>query len=68
MFADSYFLLPICPECSRPMRLVHVLTNAHVYPPVRTFECAGGQVLSSRTPPRNLARVREFDRSTGLVG
>jgi hypothetical protein len=40
MFADSYFLLPICPECSRPMRLVHVLTNAHVYPPVRTFECA----------------------------
>jgi hypothetical protein len=41
MLADVQLLPPICPECSRPMPLVHVLANDHVYPPVRTFECAG---------------------------
>jgi hypothetical protein len=40
MLADVQFLPPRCPECSHPMRLVHVLANAHAYPPVRTFECA----------------------------
>jgi hypothetical protein len=40
MLANVHVLPPRCPECSGPMRLVHVLTNAHVYPPVRTFECA----------------------------
>jgi hypothetical protein len=40
MLADVHFLPPKCPECRRPMRLVHVHTNAHVYPQVRTFECA----------------------------
>jgi spore maturation protein CgeB len=45
MPADVQFSPPRCPECSRPMRLVsvlcsRVLTNAHLYPPVRTFECA----------------------------
>jgi hypothetical protein len=40
MLADVRFLPPRCPECSRPMQLVHVLANAHVYPPVRTFECS----------------------------
>jgi hypothetical protein len=34
MLADVQLLPPKCPECSRPMQLVHV------YPPVRTFECA----------------------------
>jgi hypothetical protein len=37
---------PRCPECRRPMCLVAVLcspalANVHLYPPVRTFECAG---------------------------
>jgi hypothetical protein len=40
MLATVQFLPPRCPDCHRPMRLVHVLANAHVYPPVRTFECA----------------------------
>jgi hypothetical protein len=39
MFAVHH-LPPCCPACHHPMRLVHVLTNQHVYPPVRTFECA----------------------------
>jgi hypothetical protein len=40
MLANVHLLPPRCAECNHPMRLVHVLANAHVYPPVRTFECA----------------------------
>jgi hypothetical protein len=40
MLANVQVLSPRCPECGRAMSLVHVLANAHVYPPVRTFECA----------------------------
>jgi hypothetical protein len=43
--ADVRFLSLMCPQCSRPLRLVSVLcsrdrTEAHAYPPVQTFECA----------------------------
>ena len=34
-----YILPPRCPACHRPMRLVHVLQNAHVGTPVRSYEC-----------------------------
>jgi len=40
MLANVNLSLPKCPECGCAMSLVHVLANAHVYPPVRTFECA----------------------------
>jgi hypothetical protein len=40
MLANVHLSLPKCSECGRAMSLVHVLANAHVYPPVRTFECA----------------------------
>jgi hypothetical protein len=43
MLADVHRSPPRCPKCRRPMRLVHVLSNKHVYPPVRTFERAGCQ-------------------------
>jgi hypothetical protein len=39
MLVDQQLSPPRCPECSRSMRLIHVLPNRHVYPPVRTFEC-----------------------------
>jgi hypothetical protein len=44
MLPDVYRSSPRCPICKHPMRLVHVLANKHVYPPVRTFECAGCQM------------------------
>ena len=40
MLANVQVLPPRCPECNRPMQLVHVLANAHVCPPVRSFECS----------------------------
>ena len=43
MFLDVHRSRPRCPLCQQPMRLVHVLTNKHVYPPVRTFECPACQ-------------------------
>ena len=36
MLANVHVLPPRCPERTRPMQLV--LANAHVYPPVRSFE------------------------------
>ena len=43
MLADVHLSPPKCPTCQCPMRLVNVLSNKHVYPPVWTFECAGCQ-------------------------
>jgi hypothetical protein len=52
---------PNCSTYQCPMRLVHVLSNKHVHPPVRTFECAGCQrdaILQSQ--PTQGANRRPF--------
>jgi hypothetical protein len=67
MLAHLQFSPPSCPECGRPMRLVHVLANAHVYPPVRTFECAACEkdtILQMQPTPLRHGNGRQFSRSS----
>jgi hypothetical protein len=63
MLVTVQFLPPRCPQCRAPMRLVHVLANAHVYPPVRTFECTACEkdtILQARLLPAERLRAGEL--------
>jgi hypothetical protein len=63
MLADIQFLPPRCPECHGPMQLVHVHANAHVYPPVRTFECAECEtdaIFQWQPTPADRSQIRQL--------
>jgi hypothetical protein len=70
MLANVRPLPPRCPECSRPMQLVHVHANAHVYPPVRTFECAPCEkdmICQWQPTPADQGHTRQFVLNYGAT-